>query len=81
MIEWNGLIPIALGTFVVGVATLLVAVGLTLIDWQLSDRTLLEETRTLLSLGSNGNSSQKGQNLRPIRARSSSLNRRNTRVS
>lgn len=52
MINWNGLIPIALVLFVVGVATLLVSVGLTLVDWHLSDRPMLDEARRLLSLGS-----------------------------
>ncbi|MDX2231286.1 MAG: DUF2721 domain-containing protein [Leptolyngbyaceae cyanobacterium bins.349] len=51
MIDWNALIPIALGCFVIGVSTLLVAVGLTLVDWHLSDRALLDEVQQLLSLG------------------------------
>ncbi len=51
MIEWNGLIPLALGCFVLGVATLLVAVGLMLIDWHLSDRALIDEARQLLGFG------------------------------
>ncbi|MBF2028151.1 MAG: DUF2721 domain-containing protein [Oscillatoriales cyanobacterium C42_A2020_001] len=51
MINWNGLIPVALVLFVVGVATLLVSVGLTLVDWHLSDRPMLDEARRLLSLG------------------------------
>lgn len=51
MVDWNLLIPVSLGFFVIGVATLLVAVGLTLIDWHLGDRSLLEETHKLLSFG------------------------------
>jgi len=51
MINWNGLISLALVLFVVGVATLLVSVGLTLVDWHLSDRPMLDEARRLLSLG------------------------------
>jgi len=53
LMEWNGLIPIALGCFVIGVATLLVSVGLTLVDWHLSDRALLDEVQQLLSFGNN----------------------------
>lgn len=52
LIQWNGLIPFALGLFVLSVATLLVAIGLTLVDWHLSDRALLEEVHKLLSGGS-----------------------------
>ena len=51
LVEWNGLIPLALVGFVLAVATLLVAVGLMLLDWHLSDRALLEETQTVLSGG------------------------------
>jgi len=81
IMDWNGLIPIALGMFVIGVATLLVAVGLTLIDWHLSDRPLIEETRTLLSFGMDEHFTQKGQKPRSTPARSTTLTRRNTRVS
>lgn len=51
MVEWNGLIPVALGLFVLSVATLLVAVGLTLIDWHFGDRAILDEIQKLLSFG------------------------------
>lgn len=51
IVEWNSLIPVALGLFVIGIATLLVAVGLTLIDWHLSDRALLDEAQKFLSFG------------------------------
>ncbi|EKQ68259.1 Protein of unknown function (DUF2721) [Leptolyngbyaceae cyanobacterium JSC-12] len=51
IINWNGLISLALVLFVVGVATLLVSVGLTLVDWHLSDRPMLDEARRLLSMG------------------------------
>ena len=37
ILDWNWLISIALGIFVLGIATLLVAVGLTLIEIHLSD--------------------------------------------
>ncbi|MDX2240945.1 MAG: DUF2721 domain-containing protein [Leptolyngbyaceae cyanobacterium bins.302] len=52
IMNWNGLIPIALGLFVISIATLLVSIGLTLVDWHLSDRALLEEVQQLLSFGS-----------------------------
>lgn len=51
LLNWNGLIPVALGCFVFGVATLLLALVLTLVDWHLSDRALLEEAQQLFSLG------------------------------
>ncbi len=51
MLDWNWLIPFALALFVLGVSTLLVAVGLTLIDFHLSGNPLLDEARRLLSLG------------------------------
>lgn len=51
LLDWNALIPVSLGFFVVGVATLLVAVSLTLIDWHLSDRALLDEVQKLLTFG------------------------------
>lgn len=44
--DW--LIPLAMGCFVLGVAVLLLGFGLLLIDLHLSDRPLLEESRTLL---------------------------------
>lgn len=81
MVEWNGLIPIALGAFVLAVATLLVSVGLTLIDWHLSDRPLLEETHKLLSFGMDEPFTHKGQKTRSLAVRSAAPNRRNTRVS
>lgn len=51
IIQWNVLISLALGLFVLGVATLLLAIGLTLIDWHLGDRPLLDEATRLLSFG------------------------------
>jgi hypothetical protein len=51
LLDWNVLIPVSLGFFVGGVATLLVAVSLTLIDWHLSDRALLDEVQKLLTFG------------------------------
>ncbi len=60
ILDWNWLISVALGVFVIGIATLLVAVGLTLIEIHLSDsakqiphgnRPLLDEASHLWHLG------------------------------
>ena len=51
ILDWIWLIPVSLILFVIGIATLLLAVGLTLIDWHLGDLSLLDESRKLLSLG------------------------------
>lgn len=48
-LDW--LIPIALACFILGIAILLLGVGLTLIDLHLSDRPLLEDVRGILNLG------------------------------
>lgn len=69
LIQWNGLIPIALGLFVLSVATLLVSIGLTLVDWHLSDRALLEEVHKLLG-GGNTNYAAPPQLLRHSNIRS-----------
>jgi hypothetical protein len=51
MLDWDWLIPVALALFALGVSTLLVAVGLTLMEWHISNRPLLDEAAHLLSLG------------------------------
>jgi hypothetical protein len=80
LVEWNGLIPVALGLFVIGIATLLVAIGLTLMDWHLSDRALLEEVQKLLGVGSTAYASRSGSRSAP-RLRSTPLsNPQNMRV-
>jgi hypothetical protein len=48
---WDWLIPVALVLFAIGISTLLVAVGLTLVEWHLSNRPLLDEAGTLFSMG------------------------------
>ncbi|GAB4339275.1 MAG: hypothetical protein OHK0047_29970 [Leptolyngbyaceae cyanobacterium] len=48
---WDWLVPVALALFAIGISTLLVAVGLTLIEWHLSNRPLLDEAGNLLSMG------------------------------
>ncbi|NJP11214.1 MAG: DUF2721 domain-containing protein [Leptolyngbyaceae cyanobacterium RU_5_1] len=50
-IDWSWLIPISLGLFAFGIAVLLVAIGLTLVDLHLSDRPLLDEARRLFNVG------------------------------
>lgn len=66
LLNWNGLIPIALGCFVLGMATLLLALGLTLVDWHLSDRALLEETQQFLDVSTERTT----HHLRPVANRS-----------
>ncbi len=51
LLGWDWLIPIALILFALGISTLLVAVSLTLIEWHLSNRPLLDEASNLLSMG------------------------------
>jgi hypothetical protein len=51
MLEWDWLIPVALSLFAVGISTLLVSVGLTLVEWHFSNRPLLDEAAHLLSMG------------------------------
>lgn len=81
MVEWNGLIPAALGLFVLGIATLLVAIGLTLMDWHFSDRALLEEIQKLLGAG-NTTYATRSPSRSPQRLRSTPLrpNHQNMRV-
>ncbi|HEY9617864.1 MAG TPA: DUF2721 domain-containing protein [Microcoleaceae cyanobacterium] len=50
-INMDWLIPIALACFILGIAIMLLGVGLTLIDLHLSDRPLLEDLRSILNLG------------------------------
>ena len=51
ILDWNWLISVALGIFVFGIAALLVAVGLTLIEIHLSGRPLLDEVSNPGRLG------------------------------
>lgn len=50
ILDWNWLISVALGVFVLGIASLLVAVGLTLLEMHLSDsaKQIPHENRPLL---------------------------------
>lgn len=54
LLGWDWLIPAALVLFAIGISTLLVAVGLTLIEWHLSNHPLLDEVGSLLSGGRTG---------------------------
>lgn len=51
LLGWDWLIPVALVLFAIGISTLLVSVGLTLIEWHLSNRPLLDEAGNLLGMG------------------------------
>lgn len=51
LVGWDWLIPVALVVFAIGISTLLVAVSLTLLEWHLSNRPLLDEAGNLLSMG------------------------------
>ncbi|MBM0740558.1 DUF2721 domain-containing protein [Phormidium sp. CLA17] len=51
ILDWNWLISVALGIFVLGIAALLVAVGLTLMEIHLSDSPLLAEPSNLWHWG------------------------------
>lgn len=65
----DGLIPIALGIFIVGIAFLLMGVGLTLVELHLSEQPLLEDIKGLLP-------ASKGEEL----SRSNSRSRRSERT-
>lgn len=70
---WDWLIPVALALFALGIAALLVAVGLTLIEWHLSNRPLLDEAGNLLSMG---RMKQRYERSRPVSRRSALASRR-----
>lgn len=71
--DW--LIPIALVLFAIGISTLLVTVGLTLIEWHLSHRLLLDEAGNLLS----GGRTERYSRSRPGSRHSATLATRNMR--
>ena len=75
LLNWNSLIPIALGCFVLGMATLLLALGLTLVDWHFSDRSLLEETQHFLDVGTEADP----RPLRPLPNRAARRSKRDRR--
>ncbi|MGQ9871895.1 DUF2721 domain-containing protein [Leptodesmis sp.] len=70
---WDWLIPVALALFALGIAALLVAVGLTLIEWHLSNRPLLDEAGNLLSMG---RMKQRYERSRPVSRQSALASRR-----
>jgi hypothetical protein len=74
MVDWNWLIPAALILFVLCVATLLVSIGLVLIDLHSSDRPLLEEISKLVGGGSRETDSRSR-----LRSRPSALKDKNLR--
>jgi hypothetical protein len=66
MLDWEWLIPMALALFAVGVSTLLVAVGLTLMEWHFSNRPLLDEAANLLSVGKTERTRSRPSTHRPL---------------
>ena len=82
ILDWNWLISIALGIFVFGIATLLVAVGLTLIEIHLSDSAKqIHRNRPLLDEVSNpwrwGKQSRiRSHSRRPVKKSLSALGQR-----
>ena len=82
ILDWNWLISIALGIFVLGIATLLVAVGLTLIEIHLSDSAKqIHRNRPLLDEVSNpwrwGKQSRiRSHSRRPVKKSLSALGQR-----
>ncbi len=75
LLGWDWLIPVALVLFAIGISTLLVAVGLTLIEWHLSNRPLLDEAGNLLSMGQ----MERHARSRPASRRPAALARRSLR--
>jgi small-conductance mechanosensitive channel len=63
LVNLNGLIPIALGLFSVGVGILLMGIVLMLYDLHMSDRSLWQEVKELLGAARNSNEAKSGLRL------------------
>lgn len=70
LLQWNGLITLALSLFVLGVTILLLAIGLTLVDLHLGDFWVGEEIKRLFNL-----SMSNGSPMPSLRSRSQSARR------
>ena len=69
LLELDWLIPLSFGVFIAGIASLLLGVGLTLIDLHRVDRALWDEVRELLSLGQPKDSAKSASRMRSSRPR------------
>jgi hypothetical protein len=63
LVNLDGLIPIALGLFSVGVGILLMGIVLMLYDLHMSDRSLWQEVKELVGVGRNSNEAKSGARL------------------
>lgn len=70
LLDLDWLLPLALTVFIAGIASLLLGVGLTLVDLQTVDRALWQEVRELLNLGRVNEPLQSSPRVRSRTARS-----------